>query len=245
MAATDPGMARWAAMKNDQRIYEDWGDWWKASPDRQLRTLRNMVPARMRYFTPIAQGFAGKRVLDVGCGGGFMADALARAGASVIGVDPSDGALAAARAHAERHGLAITLRKGTGESLPVDDASMDIAVCVDVLEHVRDVGAVCREIHRALKPGGLFLFDTINRNLLSRLIIVEVAENILRVAPKGVHDPALFITPRELRTHLEQAGFVVGEMTGLGPIWFDLGGAVRWARVPSTLLTYMGHAVKR
>ena len=186
-------------------MYDTGADDWWTGKTRWLRLLNNMVPPRLAYFNPIVGDWRGKSVLDLGCGGGFMAEPLARQGARVIGVDPSAPAIAAAKRHAEESGLAIDYHVGTGERLPVADNAVDIVVCVDVLEHVHDLDAVIGEIRRVLKPGGLFLFDTINRTWLSKLVIVTLGEIVLRLGPRGTHDPALFIRPEELRAKLDTA----------------------------------------
>lgn len=217
-------------------------DWWTGKT-RWLRLLNNMVPPRLAYFTPIVGDWRGKSVLDLGCGGGFMAEPLARQGAQVIGVDPSAPAIAAAKRHAEETGLSIDYRVGTGEDLPVADNAVDIVVCVDVLEHVRDLDAVIGEIRRVLKPGGLFLFDTINRTWLSKLVIVTLGEKVLRLGPQGTHDPALFIKPEELRAKLEQRKFTVAaRLGGIGPTGLNRRFDVTFGRWPSTAITYIGYA---
>ena len=217
-------------------------DWWTGRT-RWLRLLNNMVPPRLSYFTPIVGDWHGKSVLDLGCGGGFMAEPLAQRGARVIGVDPSAPAIAAAARHAKESGLSIDYRVGTGEQLPVADGAVDIVLCVDVLEHVRDLDAVIGEIRRVLKPGGLFLFDTINRTWLSKLVIVTLGEVVLRLGPRGTHDPALFIKPEELRAKLERQGFTVAaSLGGIGPRGLDRRGDVTFGAWPTTAITYIGSA---
>jgi 2-polyprenyl-6-hydroxyphenyl methylase/3-demethylubiquinone-9 3-methyltransferase len=131
-----------------------------------------------------------------------------------------------------------------GEALPYADAAFDIVVCVDVLEHVQDLSKVLAEVARVLKPGGVFLFDTINRNPLARLAVITVAEDMLGLLPKGTHDPAMFIKPAELRTALGSAGFEVGALTGLGPRGLNRRGDFVFGRLPGTMIIYMGHATK-
>jgi ubiquinone biosynthesis O-methyltransferase len=224
-------------------MYDTGADDWWTGRTRWLRLLNNMVPPRLAYFTPIVGDWHGKSVLDLGCGGGFMAEPLARQGAHVIGVDPSGPAIEAAKRHAEVNGLSIDYRVGTGEQLPVADSAVDIVLCVDVLEHVRDLGAVIGEIRRVLKPGGLFLFDTINRTWLSNLVIVILGEIVLRLGPRGTHDPALFIRPEELRAKLEQHGFTVAErLGGIGPTGVNRRFDVVFGPWPTTAITYIGHA---
>ena len=217
-------------------------DWWTGET-RWLRLLHNMVPPRLAYFNPIVGDWRGKSVLDLGCGGGFMAEPLARQGAHVIGVDPSAPAIAAAKRHAQESGLAIDYRVGTGEQLPVADGAVDIVVCVDVLEHVRDLDAVIGEIRRVLKPGGLFLFDTINRTWLSKLVIVVLGEIVLRLGPRGTHDPALFIRPQELRARLARHELTMAtSLGGIGPRGLNRRFDITFGHWPVTAITYIGHA---
>lgn len=230
------------AKLNDLSIYDQYADHWWDGSVRWLRALQNLVPARFASFDPIVGDWTGKRVLDLGCGGGFMSEALATRGASVIGVDPSPGAIAIARRHAADNGLAIDYALGAGESLPVDDHSVDIVVCVDVLEHVEDLDRVIAEIRRVLKPGGLFLFDTINRNWLASVVVITFAENILRMLPRGTHDPARFITPAELRAKLTEAGFIVNRFTGFGPRGVNRRLDPTFGPLPSLAIQYLGDA---
>jgi 2-polyprenyl-6-hydroxyphenyl methylase/3-demethylubiquinone-9 3-methyltransferase len=216
-------------------------DWWSGQL-RWLRVLQGLVPVRLGLFDGVVGDWSGKDVLDLGCGGGFMAEAMARRGARVTGVDPSRQAIAAARAHATVSGLAIDYRVGLGEAIPADDATCDAVVCVDVLEHVSDLHQVAREIARVLRPGGLLLFDTINRTALARFAIVTLGERILRLLPPGTHEPAQFIRPDELRLALAQAGLAMGPVVGLGPRSVTRGMDVGFGRVPTTAVLYAGHA---
>jgi ubiquinone biosynthesis O-methyltransferase len=216
-------------------------DWWTGKT-RWLRLLHNMVPPRLAYFTPIVGDWRDKSVLDLGCGGGFMAEPLARQGAHVIGVDPSVPAIAMARRHAKMSGLSIDYRVGTGEHLPVAERAVDIVLCVDVLEHVRDLDAVISEIRRVLKPGGLFLFDTINRTWLARLVIVGLGERVLRLGPQGTHDPALFIKPEELRAKLKERNLAIASLAGIGPRGLNRRFDVTFGPLPTTAIAYIGHA---
>ncbi len=227
--------------RNDCSIYETHGaEWWRGS-QRFLRTLQSLVPPRMRFFSQFVD-WQGKTVLDLGCGGGFMSEELARRGATVIGVDPAAAALQAAREHAQQSKQSIDYRHGAGESLPLEAASVDLVVCVDVLEHVTDLPRTLDEIRRVLRPGGSFCFDTINRNWLASLVIVRLGEDVLRLLPRGTHDPELFIKPQELRSLLQERGFVCQPFTGLGPCGVNRHGELRFGALPSTLLMYMGVA---
>jgi 2-polyprenyl-6-hydroxyphenyl methylase/3-demethylubiquinone-9 3-methyltransferase len=226
--------------KNDLSIY-DAADWW-GDKTRWLRTLHNLVPARFAFFDPIVGDWHGKAVLDLGCGGGFMAAALTERGATVTGVDPSEAAIAAARRHAETNHLYIDYRVARGERLPFADGSFDIVVCVDVLEHIEDRRRVLSEIRRVLRPQGWFLFDTINRNPFASFVMVTLGERVIRLLPSGTHDPAMFIRPSELRRELETAGFSVGRFVGFGPRRLNRRLDFTFGFLPTLAIQYLGYA---
>ena len=230
-------------MRNDLTIYDAVAEQWWSDEIRWVRTLKNLVPGRLKWMDRQID-WAGKDVLDLGCAGGFMAEALHARGARVTGIDPAAQAIAAARAHAAQAGHDIRYAVGHGEALPHADASFDAVVCVDVLEHVQDLPRVLAETARVLRPGGLFLFDTINRNWLSRLATITIAEDILRLLPRGTHDPALFIKPSELRAGLERVGLEPGRFTGLGPRGITRRGDLTFGPLPLTAILYMGAARK-
>ena len=230
-------------MRNDLTIYDKVADRWWSDDIRWVRTLKNLVPGRLAWFDRQID-WTGKAVLDLGCAGGFMAEALARRGAQVTGIDPAAEAIDAARDHARMGGLNIGYDVGVGEALPYPSASFDAVVCVDVLEHVADLNAVMSEIARTLRPGGLFLFDTINRNPLARLATITIAEDVLRLLPRGTHDPAKFIKPAELRAALMAAGLVPGATTGLGPRGLNRRLDLTFGPLPLTTILYMGIARK-
>lgn len=173
-----------------------------------------------------------------------MAESLSRAGARVMGIDPAASAINVAQTHAQSAGLSIDYRVGRGESLPLDDGSVDVVVCVDVLEHIPAWPKVLREIHRVLKPGGVFLFDTINRSWFSKFIAIVLGEYVLRILPVGTHDGRLFIKPSELRHELSALGFELMPFVGLGPIGFNRRLDILFGRLPSTAVMYMGGARK-
>jgi 2-polyprenyl-6-hydroxyphenyl methylase/3-demethylubiquinone-9 3-methyltransferase len=229
--------------RNDLTIYDAVADRWWSDDIRWVRTLKNMVPGRLSWFDARID-WSGKAVLDLGCAGGFMAEALDDRGAQVTGIDPAADAIATARAHAAETGRSIRYDTGVGEALPYPDASFDAVVCVDVLEHVADLSRVLAEVTRVLKPGGLFLFDTINRNPVARLVTVTMAEDVLGLLPKGTHDPAMFIKPSELVHAMQGAGLVPGPMTGLGPRGLNRRRDFTFGRVPLRLVIYMGTARK-
>jgi 2-polyprenyl-6-hydroxyphenyl methylase / 3-demethylubiquinone-9 3-methyltransferase len=230
-------------MRNDLTIYDRVADRWWSDDVRWVRTLKNLVPARLEWFDRHID-WDGRTVLDLGCAGGFMAEALARRGAAVTGIDPASEAVEAARRHADATGLSIRYDTGVGEALPYGDGGFDAVVCVDVLEHVADLPLVLSEVARVLRPGGLFLYDTINRNPLSRLATITLAEDILRLLPKGTHDPRLFIRPAELRRGLSGAGLVPGPTYGLGPRGVNRRGDLVFGPLPVRLVIYLGVARK-
>jgi 2-polyprenyl-6-hydroxyphenyl methylase/3-demethylubiquinone-9 3-methyltransferase len=192
-------------LRNDLTIYDKVADQWWSDDVRWIRTLKNLVPGRLRWMDKKID-WAGKKVLDLGCAGGFMAEALDERGAIVTGIDPAEEAIAAARAHARQTARNIQYDIGVGEALPYEDGSFDAVVCVDVLEHVADLKKTIGEIVRVLAPGGLFLFDTINRNPIARFATITMAEDILRLLPRGTHDPDMYIKPPKFAaTSLKEA----------------------------------------
>lgn len=227
---------------NDLSIYRTHAAHWWDGSQRFLRLMRNLVPGRMRYFSTLVADWANMTVLDLGCGGGFMAETLARKGANVVGVDPSAPAIDVAREHARVQGVSIDYRIGSGEHVPMKSATADCVVCVDVLEHVESVDRVLDEVRRVLKPGGIFLFDTINRTPLATFVLVWLGESMVGGLPRGTHDPAKFIRPAELRAKLVLRGFDVGPFSGLAPTGLDRRLDFTFGRFPSLQIMYMGAA---
>ena len=230
-------------MRNDLTIYDNVAEHWWADDVRWVRTLKNMVPGRLNWFD-LHVDWKQARVLDLGCAGGFMTEAMHDRGAIVTGLDPASAVIDVARAHAEAHGLRVSYDVGVGEDLPYDDATFDLVVCVDVLEHVQSVTRVLNEVSRVLRSGGAFLFDTINNTALARLLTVTVAEDILGLLPRGTHDPDLFIPPEDLRAALQRFGLTPGRFTGLGPRGLDRRGDFKFGHWPFKGLIYMGIARK-
>ncbi|WP_400997620.1 bifunctional 2-polyprenyl-6-hydroxyphenol methylase/3-demethylubiquinol 3-O-methyltransferase UbiG [Agromyces sp. GXQ0307] len=205
----------------DNDVYDRLGaTWW--DEDNPLNVLHgSFTPARMRYFRRVLDrlGISGGRLLDVGCGAGFLSEEFARAGFAVTGIDPSPVAIAAARAHAEARRLTVEYLVGVGEQLRIDDASVDVVACCDVLEHVPDVDRVIAEVARVLRPGGVFLYDTISRTRRSRLLVIRAMQEWrwTRITDAEIHDWAMFITPAELSATLDGHGLAVVETVGLAP----------------------------
>jgi 2-polyprenyl-6-hydroxyphenyl methylase/3-demethylubiquinone-9 3-methyltransferase len=210
-------------MPVDNNLYDTLADsWWDESG--MLRTLHGLNPARLRYLRRVlvdesGMDLRGKKTLDVGCGGGLLSEELARMGCVVTGVDPSEQSLEAARAHARQEGLAIDYRQATGEALPFPDATFDLVCCCDVLEHVDDLPRVISEIGRVLRPGGIFLYDTINRTFRSWLVIIELFQewSWTSFMPPDLHDWRQFIKPGELTALLAGAGLANQGLAGLRP----------------------------
>jgi 2-polyprenyl-6-hydroxyphenyl methylase/3-demethylubiquinone-9 3-methyltransferase len=207
-------------MPADNHLYDTMADsWWDESG--MLHILHGLNPARLRYLRRVLAGtdLGGRKTLDVGCGGGLLAEELARMGGEVTGVDPSERSLEAARTHAQQEGLAIDYRRATGEALPFPDATFDLVCCCDVLEHVDDLRHVLSEIARVLRPGGIFLYDTINRTFRSWLVVIKLFQEWRSTSfmPPDLHDWRQFIKPAELTALLAGAGLVNQGLAGLRP----------------------------
>jgi len=215
--------AGYLPMSVDNTVYDRMADsWWE--DDGFLHTLAALNPARFGYIRRVLLeelrlAPVGLQVLDIGCGGGLLAEEFARLGFAVMGIDPSEESLAAARTHAASQGLAIEYQSATGEALPFADESFDIAYCCDVLEHVNDLRQVIAETARVLRPEGTFLYDTINRTRRSRLIVIKLLQEWRWTAlmPPRLHDWNMFIRPAELGRELKQHGLAPGGLTGLKP----------------------------
>jgi 2-polyprenyl-6-hydroxyphenyl methylase/3-demethylubiquinone-9 3-methyltransferase len=205
-------------MPVDNQLYDRLASsWWDERGF--LHTLKALLPPRLGYLRRILTDPHGKRALDIGCGGGLLAEELARLGCVVTGIDPSLESLGAAWTHAQEAGLSIDYRQGTGEAIPFPDASFDLATCCDVLEHVADLPRVIAETARVLRPGGVFFYDTINRTLRSKLILIKVLQDWrwTNLMPPDLHDWTMFIKPRELLGLLERNGLRNRGLTGLQP----------------------------
>lgn len=208
-------------MPVDNALYdtEPWRD-----ETRFLYTLAALTPVRFGYMRDVLVSRLhhdpkGKRVLDIGCGGGFLAEEFATLGCEVTGIDPSAPTIVQAEVHAKEAGLAITYRVAAGEAIPFADATFDIVYCCDVLEHVDDLDTVIAETARVLKPGGVYLFDTINRTFLSKLIVIKLFQQwkATRIMTTNLHDWAMFIKPHELRAALTRHGLECREIVGINP----------------------------
>lgn len=176
------------------------------------RTLHQINPARLQFVERFVV-LSGLHVLDVGCGGGILSEALAERGASVLGIDLAESALQAAEAH--RAGQAVEYRLESSRETAARGEVFDVVTCMEMLEHVADPAAVLRDIHALLKPGGWAFFSTINRTFKARLGAVYAAEYLLRLVPQGTHQYDWFIKPAELSRMAERAGLAPVAFCGM------------------------------
>lgn len=217
--------------------------WWDPAGD--MGPLHTVNPVRLRYIesclATTGERLRGLRVLDVGCGGGILSEALARAGARVTGIDLAAEALAVARRHAEDAGLDIDYRHIAAEALAdVAAGEFDLVCCLEMLEHVPDPEAVVAACARLVRPGGHVVFSTINRNPKAFMLAIVAAEHLLRLIPRGTHEYAKLIRPSELSAWSRQAGLRVRDLRGLryNPM-------LRSARLADDIdINYLLHAVR-
>ena len=188
--------------------------WW--DPGSDFKPLHDINPLRLDYIEQRCGGLAGKRTLDVGCGGGILTEAMARAGAAVTGIDLSDKALAVARLHQLESGVDVDYRLSAAEALAAEaPASFDVVTCMELLEHVPNPASTVTACARLVKPGGLAVFSTINRNPKAYLFAVIGGEYILRLLPRGTHDYARFIKPSELAAFGRSASLEPDDLVGM------------------------------
>ncbi|MDL2197572.1 bifunctional 2-polyprenyl-6-hydroxyphenol methylase/3-demethylubiquinol 3-O-methyltransferase UbiG [Halopseudomonas aestusnigri] len=187
--------------------------WWDRNSE--FKPLHEINPLRTNWIDERV-GLAGKKVLDVGCGGGILAEAMAQRGAQVTGIDMGEAPLAVARLHQLESGVSVEYEQSTAEEFAEQHAgTFDVVTCLEMLEHVPDPGSVIRACTRLLKPGGQVFFSTINRNPKSFLFAIVGAEYVLRMLPRGTHEFAKFIRPAELGGWIRDAGLDLHDITGL------------------------------
>jgi len=188
--------------------------WW--DPESEFRPLHQINPLRLDWIDQHA-GLAGKKVVDVGCGGGILAESMARRGANVLGIDLADKALKVAQLHAMEAGVAnLAYRSVPVETLAAEQASQyDVVTCMEMIEHVPDPASVVRACSELVKPGGWVFFSTLNRNLKSFLFAIVGAEYVLKMLPKGTHEYGKFIKPAELSRWTREAGLNAVQMKGM------------------------------
>ena len=188
--------------------------WW--DPTSEFRPLHEINPLRLEWINQRIP-LAGKNVIDVGCGGGILAESMAKKGATVTGIDLSDKALKVADLHGLESGVSVRYKKIPAEEMAeLEPGQFDVVTCMEMLEHVPDPASIIRACTKMVKPGGHVFFSTLNRNIKSYLFASIGAEYVLQLLPKGTHDYAKFITPAELTQDVRNAGLDVHTMKGLG-----------------------------
>ena len=188
--------------------------WW--DPNSEFKPLHDINPLRVNYISQHIN-LAEKRVLDIGCGGGILAEALAHHGAAVTAIDKAEASLSVAKLHLLESQLDISYLDSTAEELAeAQPAQFDVVTCLEMLEHVPDPSSVVAACQRLVKPGGLVFFSTINRNPKSYLFAIIGAEYLLNLLPRGTHDYAKLIKPSELATWSRQAHLTLRDQIGMG-----------------------------
>jgi 2-polyprenyl-6-hydroxyphenyl methylase/3-demethylubiquinone-9 3-methyltransferase len=188
--------------------------WW--DPDSEFKPLHDINPLRLNYIDERSGGLAGRRVLDVGCGGGILAESMALRGARVLGIDMGEAPLAVAQLHQLESGAVLDYQRITAEQLAEREAAgFDVVTCMELLEHVPDPASTIQACARLIKPDGHVFFSTINRNPQAYLFAIIGAEYVLRMLPKGTHDYRKFIRPSELDGWTRAAGLTLRHITGM------------------------------
>lgn len=188
--------------------------WW--DPNGEMAPLHVINPARVRYLSQVAGPLEGKAVVDIGCGGGLLCEALAARGASVTGIDLAEDLLAAARAHLLQSKLKVDYRALPAEALAAEKpGAYDLVTCLEMLEHVPDPAAIVAACAALARPGAPVVFSTLNRNAKAYALAIVAAEYVLGLLPRGTHDYARFIRPSELERWTRAAGLEVVEVRGI------------------------------
>lgn len=212
--------------------------WWDS--EGVFKPLHQLNPLRLEFIDSHA-GLHGKQVLDVGCGGGILSEAMARRGAQVTGIDLAEKSLQVAELHALESGIQLAYRCVPVETLAMEKpAAFDVVTCMEMLEHVPDPLSVVRACAALLKPGGHVFFSTLNRNAKAYLMAVVGAEYVLNLLPKGTHDYSKFIKPSELALWLRQTGLELQQQTGI--TYHPL--KKQYALTADVSVNYMLHAIK-
>lgn len=212
--------------------------WW--DPHSEFKPLHDINPLRLDYIDQRA-GLAGKQVLDVGCGGGLLSEAMATRGATVTGIDMGEAPLTVAKLHQLESGVRVDYRRITAEELAAEQpARFDVVTCLEMLEHVPQPDSVIAACARLVKPGGHVFFSTINRNPKAYLFAIIGAEYVLKLLPKGTHDFSKFIRPSELARWGRDAELSLREITGMtyNPL------TRRYALSRDTDVNYLVHCVR-
>ncbi|ARP85952.1 bifunctional 2-polyprenyl-6-hydroxyphenol methylase/3-demethylubiquinol 3-O-methyltransferase UbiG [Bordetella genomosp. 9] len=188
--------------------------WW--DPDSEFKPLHAINPLRLDWIRQSVGTLAGKRVLDVGCGGGILSESMAADGADVTGIDLAEKSLKVARLHGLESGVKVEYRAVAVEDLAVEQpGAYDVVTCMEMLEHVPDPASVVRACSTLVRPGGWVFFSTLNRNAKSFLFAIVGAEYVLRLLPRGTHSYENFIKPSELAAAARAAGLEPVQITGM------------------------------
>lgn len=188
--------------------------WW--DPQSEFKPLHEINPLRLAYIEDHAGSLNGKRIVDIGCGGGILSESMAVKGAEVLGIDMGETPLAVAKLHKLESGVELEYRQCTAESLAEEmPHSFDVVTCMEMLEHVPDPASVIKACATLVKPGGKVFFSTINRNMKAYLFAIVGAEYVLQMLPKGTHDYAKFIRPSEMEAWARDAELRFTNMIGM------------------------------
>jgi 2-polyprenyl-6-hydroxyphenyl methylase/3-demethylubiquinone-9 3-methyltransferase len=188
--------------------------WW--DPEGEFKPLHLINPLRLDFINQHSNGLFNKKVVDIGCGGGILAESMAKTGAEVVGLDMASASLEIAKLHGLESGINVDYHCVTAESFADSHAGeFDVVTCMEMLEHVPDPASVVRACAKLVKPGGHVFFSTLNRNIKSYLMGIVGAEYLLKLVPKGTHDHSRFIKPSELMQMTDDAGLLPRDMTGL------------------------------
>jgi len=188
--------------------------WW--DPNSEFKPLHDINPLRVDWIDRTVGGLAGRNVIDVGCGGGILAESMALRGAKVTAIDLSDKALGVARLHQLESGVDVDYRHVAAEAMAATSpAAFDVVTCLELLEHVPEPASTVAACGALVRPGGHVVFSTLNRNPRSYLLAILGAEYILRLLPRGTHDWSRFLRPSELARYARRAGLEVGEIVGM------------------------------
>jgi 2-polyprenyl-6-hydroxyphenyl methylase / 3-demethylubiquinone-9 3-methyltransferase len=188
--------------------------WW--DPAGEFKPLHLLNPVRLSYISDELQGLFGKKVIDIGCGGGILAESMARSGADVTGLDMAQDSLNVARLHALEAGVQISYQQATAEQYASEQgAQFDVVTCMEMLEHVPEPMSVIQACADLAKPGATLFFSTLNKTWKAYLLAIVGAEHVMKLVPKGTHEFSKFIRPSSLMRYLEQAGLEVTDATGL------------------------------
>jgi len=188
--------------------------WW--DPTGEFKPLHQLNPTRLSFISDQVQGLFGKTAVDVGCGGGILAESMARAGAIVTGIDMADEALTVARLHALESAVTVDYQQSTAEQFATHHPEQfDLVTCMEMLEHVPEPSSVVDACARLAKPGATLVFSTLNKNWKSYLMAIIGAEQVFRLVPKGTHDFSKFIRPSLLMRWIDEAGLELLDATGL------------------------------